>query len=844
MNANPMLCRMLGYSCGELMIRTFMDIIHPEERLDDLKQFLEGTTESIDTQRRLLHKNGHVVHVSLNLLRIVDEIPAMPTCIMLQFNDITEKKELERELLKAEELYLLIAENTQDIIYQCSEEGIIAYCSPSVKDILGYTSDELIGSTEELLFHQGDIPGLAASKEHGNPCQFRIRHKNGEYLWFETRVKKLNGESGSIVVVVIGREITERKKQQDIIAEAERIAIIGSWEWDICSNKVSFSDQLRRIYNFEEDELQNRPLQLTDLVPVEDQQWFHREIEMAMKDGHHDLAAEFRMINKDGTDKYLHIRGVVSYSETGVPLRINGTVQDVTERKLVEFKLQETIERYTSLKKYNHDAVMSLDLEGNIINANIVAQEMTGYAIQEMVGLNISRLIEKKGIKEILSHSLMDASVEKNIDRIHHKEGYAVEVLATIAPIIINRRNVGYYIIAKDITEQKKLIIDKETAESTNKAKTEFLAMMSHEIRTPMNGVIGMTDLLMETPTLDEEQRGYLEVIRKSGDTLLKIINDILDFSKIDSGKAELIESPFDVRATILESVSVLSYKAQEKQLHISFSVSSDIPVMLVGDEKRVKQILMNLISNAIKFTKTGGISIAAWKEAQADKKIKLKFMVKDTGTGIPKDQADQLFEPFKQLDNLMTREAEGTGLGLAICKKLVNLMGGEIWLEATEEPGAKFFFTVELREKEWKEAKSLEPTQLHEPSLQQPLRILVAEDNKINQMVLSKILAKQGHKVQIAERGSEVVEMALTASFDLIFMDVHMPEINGFEATTIIKDALKPADCPIIIAVTANALKGDREKCLASGMDEYISKPIRSRDVLEMIRKFFASEC
>ncbi|WP_281279856.1 PAS domain-containing hybrid sensor histidine kinase/response regulator [Cohnella pontilimi] len=588
------------------------------------------------------------------------------------------------------------------------------------------------------------------------------------------------------------------------------------------------------------DQWNRRAPQLADLVPDEDRPRFMEKVDRALRgDG---LDFEFRQQQPDGNFQYFQVRALVSFDDNGEAAKINGTVQDITDRKIIELKLQETVERYTSLKKYNHDAVMSVDMEGNIINGNMMAQQLTGYPISEIIGKNLSHFIGKDNVKEILSRSVKDVTVENSIDRFIHRNGHTAEVLTTVAPIIVNESNVGYYIIVKDITEQKKLIIAKEAAESTNKAKSEFLAMMSHEIRTPMNGVIGMTDLLMETTNLEPQQREYLAVIRKSGETLLAIINDILDFSKIDSGKTDLAEEPFDVRSCIVESVDLLSPKAHEKQLQISYSLQSNVPAILVGDAKRLKQVILNLLGNAVKFTSQGGVFVEARLAARHQDEVLLKFTVKDTGIGIPPDKAENLFQPFYQLDNFMTRQSEGTGLGLAISKKLVNLMDGDIWLEQGEGPGSTFIFTVKLKEKIMpaQDANPAESSRIEMPS--RKLNILVAEDNKINQLVLLKMLERYGHQVQVAETGEQVVEAASAERLDMIFMDVHMPGMNGFEATAALREYHPPGDCPVIVAVTASALKGDREKCLEAGMDDYISKPINTRVIREVLEKHFPS--
>jgi CheY-like chemotaxis protein len=297
-----------------------------------------------------------------------------------------------------------------------------------------------------------------------------------------------------------------------------------------------------------------------------------------------------------------------------------------------------------------------------------------------------------------------------------------------------------------------------------------------------------------------------------------------------------------DIRQCIAETFDILSFKAYEKQLDLIYSVSPDIPVQLRGDSDRLKQVLLNLIGNSIKFTQTGGVTIKVNKLSQKGRHIKLEFIVKDTGIGVPKEHIHQLFEPFYQLDHYMTRQYEGTGLGLAICRRIVTLMDGEIWVEHADDEGLKVVFTAIFKKEDQDQMQGSEQREWGEADQTAPmkLKILVAEDNEINQFVISKILEKQGHTVRIAVNGNEVIQMAAYEDFDIIFMDVHMPDMNGLEATERIKSNLAPERCPIIIAVTANALNGDRERCLEAGMDEYLSKPIKNEAVSEMIRKFF----
>ncbi|WP_199925546.1 PAS domain S-box protein [Paenibacillus bouchesdurhonensis] len=738
------------------------------------------------------------------------------------------------------QFYGQIVHHAGDIIYCCNEEGVCEYISPSVEWSLGYTPEELLGCTYMELCHPDDraLPTRREMIRSGGIIELRLRHKDGKYVWFEFNATLLGDESEEPLILAIGRDISKWKNEQASLSETMRTALIGSWEWDIDKDRLVLFDYVYEMFNLKKGSVATSS-ELVALMQDTERDRFIEAIRQALAEGKLDF--EFQYKQDESKVGYYCLKGVVFYDDDKNAIKMNGTVQDITERKNIERKIQETVERYTSLKKYNHDAVFSLDLEGNIINANVMAVSMTGYTIEEMAGKSFSRFIGEKHVKRILKDAINDPSIEKLIDKLQNKQGEIVEVLTTIAPIMINNENVGFYIIAKDITEQKRLLIAKEAAESTNKAKSEFLAMMSHEIRTPMNGVIGMTDLLLETTELDNTQKEYLDIIRKSGDTLLSIINDILDFAKIESGKTILHKELFDIRKCISETLDVFTPRAAEKELEMEYHVHPGVPEELVGDPDRLKQVFLNLVGNAVKFTFNGGVSISVDVMEREAGYVRLEIKVKDTGIGIPQDKISHLFEPFSQLDHFMTRNYEGTGLGLAITKRLIGLMDGEIRVEPTEGQGATFAFHIALQEpaKERASGKGTEEAcldRMHAPAL----KVLVAEDNEINQIVLRKMLERLGHQITIVSNGIEVIQKVAYEPFDLIFMDIQMPELNGLDTTRVIKDTIPQDKWPVIVAVTANALKGDRENCLNAGMDDYISKPIKSTTIAQIIAKYF----
>ncbi len=621
------------------------------------------------------------------------------------------------------------------------------------------------------------------------------------------------------------------------------------------------------ITGYSAEELAADPLLWNNMVPEEDQAAV-KEHAVSVLSGETTAAIEHRIIRKDNSIRWVKNTPVPRYDLNGCVIACDGLIQDITENKHTLEALKHANHYNRSLIEANPDPLATIAVDGTITGVNSATEMITGYTRRDLIGTNCSdyftepEMIRAGCQKAFRVGQLRDVELE-----LKHRNG-------NVTPVLFNAsvyrdgsgEVVGVIVSARDIYRIKQVeeelrahrgrlevLVDKRTAqlveardqaEAANKAKSTFLANMSHEIRTPMNGIIGMTELLRSTE-LNTEQQEWLDCIDHATNNLLQIINDVLDLSKIEAGKLELEDISFNLAATLSEALSVQKIAIRKKGLTLRQEIAANIPELLMGDPSRLKQIVLNLVSNAIKFTEAGEIKLSVSLKKQSSHNLWLQFAVADSGIGMPPTVLEQLFTPFCQGDASATRKYGGTGLGLAICKHLAELMGGVIRAESKEGTGSIFYFELPFTIDESQLSPALpaqqKPTFPTADGLR-PLHLLLADDNDMNRVATSQLLKRRGHTVDCAENGKQAVDMSAATLYDAILMDVQMPEMDGVEATRIIRQRESGSgEHNMLIALTANALSGDRELFLDQGFDGYVAKPIRVDALIDELKKLVA---
>jgi len=536
------------------------------------------------------------------------------------------------------------------------------------------------------------------------------------------------------------------------------------------------------------------------------------------------------------------------FDENGALIGTGNISADITGRKAAEEALRSSERYLRTILNTTMDGFWVIDARGRIVDVNDAYCAMSGYAREEILSMGI---VDLDPFEDPVETAERLARIVRNgsdiFERRHRrKDGSVMDVELSVSWLDVDGGQIVCF--CRDITGRKRaeaaVALAKEQAEASNVAKSEFLANMSHEIRTPMNGVLGMTELLLDTD-LDTVQRNRAETIRSSAESLLVLINDILDFSRIEAGRLELVTLDFDLSALLDGLCSSMGVGAGRKGLGLAYSIESDVPLFLRGDAGRLRQILTNLIGNAVKFTREGEVRVTVSLAECGERSALLRFSVRDTGIGIPADKIGTIFDKFMQVDASSTRLHGGAGLGLAISKQLVEMMGGFLDVTSEEGKGSEFSFTALLE-------RQPEGTRSDGVHCSDPLattrfeangaRILLVEDSLVNRLVVRGMLEKLGIYADEATDGEEALAALDRRDYDLVLMDCQMPRMDGYEATRRIRATGGSVRNIPVIAMTAHAMSGDRDKCLASGMNDYISKPFARGNLMDMLNKWLPS--
>ena len=858
---NDRFCEISGYSPNELLGQNHRIVKSAEHSLAFYAEMWRTIAGGNIWRGEVCNrsKDGHLYWVETSIVPFLDS-SGQPYHFISIRTDITHIKQAELRLRLLERA---VEASSSSISMADAEKPDfpLIYVNPAFELITGYRRDEVIGRNCRLL--QGketDQPGLAAIRSalregRGGRSLLLNYRKDGSAFWNELRIAPVHDGQGRITHFIgISDDVTEYREASDALAKSEerlrrsqQYANIGTWDWDIKTGKLICSERVGALFGYRNMGAEQSYQQFFLGVHPEDRQRVSNAINACLQD-HVDFNIEFRCVWPNGMVRWLQERGDVVRDADGKPLNMLGVVQDITERKLIEYRILEKQER---LVIFNHiidnvaDAVITIDAVGTIGSFNPAAERLFGYSAAEIINHNINLLMPEPYRSlhdQYLEHYRQGQSTSDIIGKQvelagQRKDGsvFPLELAVTVMEIDQVKHFIG---ILRDISERKQaeraLIKSRDEAERANNAKSEFLSSMSHELRTPMNAILGFGQLLEIDGNITEEQADYIDEIMKAGRHLLELINEVLDLSKIESGNINLSIEPLPCLELINECLALVRPMAQAQDISITEEVVGDYVVR--ADRTRLKQVLINLLSNAIKYNRPQG-SVLVQVGAQQGQ---VHLSVSDTGYGIPAARQQELFQPFSRL-GAEDSDIEGTGIGLTISRRLMEMMGGLINVQSEEGKGSTFWIELpEVVAGQVDASDDAAPTLTVEAAENKyRYTVLYIDDNPANLRLVDQILGRNPLLQLITAPTAELgLELASAHRPELILLDINLPEMDGYQLLTVLRSLSTVKNTPVI-AVSANAMPSDIERGRAAGFDDYITKPIDMARLLEAIDRF-----
>ena len=815
-----------------------------------------------------------------------DEITRLADSFNRMLDTLAEnEKELRtasQEVAELSQRNKMILDSAGEGIYGLDGKGVCTFANPAAAQMLGYRSEELVGRNSHALFHHTRPDGLPYPQDE---CPVQKAHKDGithrgsdlywrkdggsfEVEYVSTPILQAGKPVGAVVVF---RDISELKRTEMALRASERFlnSVVGHIP-DMLFIKEAENLSFVRLNKAGEELLGYAESELLgksdyDFFPKEEAEHFIANDREIIKNRQMADIPEEQITTKHLGLRYLHTKKIPIYAEDGKPLYLLGISEDITERKLADEELRRSQKSLAEAQRIAQLGNWELDLANNTLSWSDEiyrifeldpAEFSPSYEAflnaihpddREMVNRAYTESVKNRQPYDIEHRLLMRDGrikyVNEKCETYYDTDGTPLRSLGTVHDITERKLAEEELRRYKDHLEEEvqqrtaDLVLARNAAQAANQAKSVFLANMSHELRTPLNAILGFSSLMRKDTTLSDGQRQNLDIINRSGEHLLNLINDVLDMAKIEAGRVQLEEAPFDVGSMVRDVTDMMQIRATEKGLRLLVDQSSKFPRYLVGDEARLRQVLINLLGNAIKFTEQGGVTVRLG--ARRDRQARLLIEVEDSGPGIAPEDQERIFEPFVQLGEQGINR--GTGLGLTITRQFVQLMGGSLGLESTLGKGS--IFRVELPLKEAAESDIARPGVTHKGEVvslapgQPEYRILIVEDQRDNQLLLARLMETAGFSYRIAENGRQGVQMFREWQPHFIWMDRRMPVMDGLEATRQIRSLPGGKDVKIV-AVTASAFQEQRAEMLAAGMDDFVRKPYRANEIYDCLMK------